>query len=264
MNNGLKVALRRTGALVRLSLLELWRRNDMFVLLLLALVLLVPLSMARPFGVQGAVRYFDEAAYLLIWAFSVFVSLGVGIRLFAAEFANRTIYPLLAKPVSRGQILVGKYLGAVIAGWSSLAFFYVLFAVSSGLRGGDGLSLCLLQAFVLHAAFVALAVATAVLVSLLVTPSAGATLCAILFPAMFFFGRNLPEYAETAGGVGGFLMRAVYWVAPHAEFFDMRQRVVHHWGCVDGIVFVAVLGYALAYVALLLLGGCRLLNRRSL
>ena len=35
--------MRRIAALVKLSLLELWRRNDMFVLLVLALVLLVPL-----------------------------------------------------------------------------------------------------------------------------------------------------------------------------------------------------------------------------
>ena len=69
--------LRRIGALVRLSLLELWRRNDMFALLVLALVLLVPLSMARPFGVAGATRYYDDAALLLVWGYSVFVSLGV-------------------------------------------------------------------------------------------------------------------------------------------------------------------------------------------
>ena len=64
--NCAKLFLRRMGALVKLSLLELWRRNDMFVLLVLALVLLVPLSMARPVGVEGATRYFDEAAFLLI------------------------------------------------------------------------------------------------------------------------------------------------------------------------------------------------------
>ena len=54
----MKGHVRRIGALVRLSLLELWRRNDMFALLVLALVLLVPLSLARPFGATGATRYF--------------------------------------------------------------------------------------------------------------------------------------------------------------------------------------------------------------
>ena len=115
--------MRRIGALVRLSLLELWRRNDMFALLVLALVLLVPLSLARPFGTAGATRYFDEAALLLVWGYSLFISLGIGGRLFTSEFANRTVYPLLAKPVSRGELLIGKYLGAVVASWSALVFF---------------------------------------------------------------------------------------------------------------------------------------------
>ena len=100
--------LRRIGALVRLALLELWRRNDLFALLVLALALLVPLSLARPFGTAGATRFYDDAALLLVWGYSIFVSLGVGARLFPGEFSSRTIYPLLAKPVSRGELLAGN------------------------------------------------------------------------------------------------------------------------------------------------------------
>ena len=89
------------------------------------------------------------------------------------------------------------------------------------------LSTCFLQAFVLHALFMALAVAAAVAGSFLLSPSASTTLLAILFPAMFFFGRRLPDYAGNVSGVLKGLVYAVYWVAPHAEFFDMRQRLVH-------------------------------------
>ena len=133
----MKGVFRRIGALVKLSLLELWRRNDMFALLVLALVLLIPLSLARPFGATGATRYFDEAALLLVWGYSLFIALGVGGRLFTSEFSNRTVYPLLAKPISRGELLLGKYLGALAASWSALIFFYALWAVSSVLRGGE-------------------------------------------------------------------------------------------------------------------------------
>jgi len=260
----MKGVMRRIGALVKLSLLELWRRNDMFALLVLTLVLLVPLSLARPFGASGATRYFDEAALLLIWGYSLFISLGIGGRLFTSEFANRTVYPLLAKPVSRGELLAGKYLGAVVASWSALAFFYALWSVSSLLRGGECLTVCFFQAFVLHALFMALAVAAAVAGSFLLSPSASTTLLAILFPAMFFFGRRLPDYAENVSGVLKGLVYAVYWVAPHAEFFDMRQRLVHGWGGVEAGVFLAVVGYGVVYSAILLSAALFLLNRKRL
>ena len=260
----MKGVMRRIGALVKLSLLELWRRNDMFALLVLALVLLVPLSLARPFGASGATRYFDEAALLLVWGYSLFISLGIGGRLFTSEFANRTVYPLLAKPVSRGELLVGKYLGAVAASWSALAFFYALWAGSSLLCGGECLTVCFFQAFILHALFAALAVAAAVAGSFLLTPSASTTLLAILFPAMFFFGRHLPDYAENVSGVLRGLVNAFYWVAPHVEFFDMRQRLVHGWGGVEAGVFLAVVGYGVVYSAALLFLAHFLFKRKRL
>ena len=250
-------------ALVRLSLLELWRRNDIFGLLVLALALLVPLSAMKPFGASGAVRYMDEVTLLLVWGYSLFIALGTGSRAFPPEFESRTIYPLLAKPVSRGTLLVGKYLGACTASLSALVFFYGLFVLSSVVRGVvPGIDL--LQALILHGAFVALAVAVAMLGSLLMTPSANLTLSAVLLGGMFFFGRRLPVYAETAGGALKTLLLAVYGLAPHAEFFDMRQRVVHGWGGVEPSVLFAVLAYAVVYVVVVLLIAKFVLGRRRL
>ena len=147
---------------------------------------------------------------------------------------------------------MGKYLGAVVASWSALAFFYILWAASTLLRGGECLTVCFFQAFILHALFAALAVTAAVAGSFLLTPSASTTLLAILFPAMFFFGRHLPDYAENVSGVLRGLVNAFYWIAPHVEFFDMRQRLVHGWGGVEAGVFLAVVGYGVVYSAVLL------------
>ena len=257
----MKLFFRQVRALVRLSFLELWRRNDVFALVLLGLALMVPLAMASPFGAEGASRYLDEMALLLVWGFSLFVALGAGQRLFPPEFESRTIYPLLAKPISRGRLLVGKYLGAVAASWSALAFFYLLFVASVLLRGGT-FAAELPQAIVLHFAFVALAVAVSLLGSLLVTASANLSLSSILLVGMFFFGRRLPEYADGLSPALAWAVKAVYAIAPHAEFFDMRQRLVHGWGAVDCGVFAAVLAYAIWYVFVVMLLADAALNRK--
>ena len=257
----MKLFFRQVRALVRLSFLELWRRNDVFALVLLGLALMVPLAMASPFGAEGASRYLDEMALLLVWGFSLFVALGAGQRLFPPEFESRTIYPLLAKPISRGRLLVGKYLGAVAASWSALAFFYLLFVASVLLRGGT-FAAELPQAIVLHFAFVALAVAVSLLGSLLVTASANLSLSSILLVGMFFFGRRLPEYADGLSPALAWAVKAVYAIAPHAEFFDMRQRLVHGWGAVDGRVFAAVVAYGLVYTSVCLLLSAAVLKRK--
>ena len=244
----MKATLRQMKALVRLSFIELWRRNDVFALLILALALLVPLSMASPFGATGASRYLDEVALLLIWGFSLFIALGTGSRLFPPEFESRTIYPLLSKPISRGALLIGKYLGAVAASGSALLLFYALFAGCSLLHGHPP-SLEFAQGVVLHLAFVALAVAVTLAGSLLVTPSANLTLSAIALTAMFFFGRRLPDYADSVAAPLSWLVNVAYAVGPHVEFFDMRQRLVHGWGGIEAPVMAAVLLYAATYSA---------------
>lgn len=259
----MKLFLRQVKALVKLSFLELWRRNDVVGLLILGLALMVPLSMASPFGAHGASRYLDEMALLLIWGFSLFIALGTGQRLFQPEFESRTIYPLLAKPVSRGRLLSGKYIGAVVASWTALAFFYLLFIGSVMMRGG-AFGVELLQAVALHFAFVALAVAVSLFGSLLMSASANLTLSAIVLVGMFFFGRRLPEYAEGLSPALAWLVRIVYAVAPHVEFFDMRQRLIHGWGAVDGWVLLLVLLYAFIYTLTLLALSVLVFRRRRL
>jgi len=259
----LKLFLRQMKALVKLSFVELIRRNEIFGLLLLAGALMVPLSMASPFGAAGASRYLDEVALLLVWAFSLFIALGTGSRLFPPEFESRTIYPLLAKPISRTRLLVGKYCGAVAATWSALALFYALYLGSSLLRGGS-LSFEFVQGFVLHLAFCAFAVAFVLFASLVVTRSAALTLSGITLVSMFFFGRRLLEYADSVSSPVAWLLKGVYAIGPHVEFFDMRQRLVHGWGSVDVSVFAIVLVYAVVYISLLLAAASFALKRKKL
>jgi hypothetical protein len=245
-----------------LSFVELWRRNDIFALLILALALLVPLSMASPFGASGASRYLDEAALLLIWGFSLFIALGTGARLFPPEFESRTALPLFSRPLPRGRILLGKYLGGVLASWSALLFFYALFAASVALRGGAAATAAMLQAVFLHLLFAAVAVALALLMSLVLSRGASLAFSGTLLAGMFFFGRDLPRYAEGAAAPVGWILRVIYAVAPHAEFFDMRQRLVHGWDAVDAAVVAVVAGYALVYAVVLLLLAKWTLERR--
>ena len=255
---------RQLAALVRLSLVDLYRRKDLAVLLILAVAVMAPLAMVKPFGVEGANRYLNEVAMVMIWLFSLIVALGVSARLFPVEFESRTIYPLLAKPVGRGTLLLGKYLGALAAAISALAVFYALYGLMAGLRQGVWFPPMLLQAFVLHAGLLTLVVAIGLLGSLLVTPGANLTLSGIVLGAMLLFGRRLPDLAAAQPAPLKGVVWFVHAVGPHAEFFDMRQRLVHDWPMLPWGVCALVWAYALAYAAACLLLAAAALRRRKL
>jgi ABC-type transport system involved in multi-copper enzyme maturation permease subunit len=255
--------LRQIRALAALSILELYRRKDLIVVFILSAVILLPLTLFAPFGVKGASRYINELALLLLWLFSLVITLGVSARLFPPEFDSRTIFPLLAKPVGRGTVLLGKYAGALAAAVSALAVFYAAYGALLGFRQGGWFPPVLLQAFVLHAGLLAVVAALAVLGSLVVTPSANLTFCALLVAGMLLFGQRLPDLAAAQPLPGKCVLTAIHWICPHLEFFDMRQRVVHVWPPVGWGVCAAALAYAAAYAsACLALAACAFRRKR--
>ena len=103
------------------------------------------------------------------------------------------------------------------------------------------------QAVALHLCCVMLVCALALLGSVVVTPSANVTLSALLVGGMLLFGPRLYELSLMRSGMAGGCLRALHWVLPHFELFDMRQRLIHGWEPLGTWVFLAVLGYGLAY-----------------
>jgi ABC-type transport system involved in multi-copper enzyme maturation permease subunit len=241
--------VRQIRALAGLAVLELYRRKDLIVVFVLSAVILLPLSVVTPFGVSGASRYINELALLLVWLFSLVIALGLSARLFPPEFESRTIFPLLAKPVGRGTILLGKYVGAWVASFSALAVFYAAYAVLVGVRQGIWFPAVLVQAFILHVGLLAVVTALGVLGSLLMTPSANLTFCALLVVGMLLFGQRLPAFAATQPLPGKCVLGVIHWIGPHLELFDLRQRLVHVWPPIGWGVCAAVLAYAAAYAA---------------
>lgn len=248
----MSVRMCQIKALMRLSVLELYRRKDMIVVFVLGAVILLPLALFNPFGISGASRYMNEVALLLVWLFSLVIGLGVSARLFPPEFESRTIYPMLAKPVARGTILTGKYLGALAAAVSALAVFYLAYGILVGVRQGVWFPVIFVQAFVLHIGFLMVVTALGLAGSLMMTPSANLTLSALVVVGMLFYGQRLPSLAASQPPFGRGVLTLLDWIGPHVEFFDLRQRVVHEWPAIGWNVCLAALVYAVGYASVCL------------
>ena len=53
--------------------------------------------------------------------FSVAIAIFVGVGLIHREVERRTVYTILSKPLSRGEFLLGKYVGLVGTLWMQAA-----------------------------------------------------------------------------------------------------------------------------------------------
>src|SRR6516225_9896333 len=121
-------------ALTEVVIKELYRRKDFYVLFILTALLTLMLGFVNFFHDDKIVRYLKEICLLLIWASALVIAIATTARQIPAERENRTIFPLLAKPVTRGQVVVGKFAGCWLACGIALVVFYFFFAVVTGSR----------------------------------------------------------------------------------------------------------------------------------
>src|ERR1043165_982823 len=90
---------------------ELRRRKDFYVLFILTALITLLLGSVNFFNEDKIVRYLKEICLFLIWGASLVIAISTSARQIPAEREHRTIFPLLAKPVTRNQLLLGKFWG---------------------------------------------------------------------------------------------------------------------------------------------------------
>src|SRR2546422_11693506 len=98
-------------AIAGVAIKELCRRKDFYVLFVLTALITLVMGSVNIFNEGGIVRYLKEICLFLIWMSSLVIAITTTARQLPAERENRTLFPLLAKPVTRNHVLIGKFLG---------------------------------------------------------------------------------------------------------------------------------------------------------
>jgi ABC-type transport system involved in multi-copper enzyme maturation permease subunit len=253
------------GALAGVVIKELYRRKDFYVLFVLTAVITVAAGSVRFFQDPNIVRYVKDLCLLLIWVSALLISIATAARQIPAERENRTIFPLLAKPVARGQVILGKFLGCWLASGAALAVFYLFFAVVTGSREHDWPVLDYLQAFLLQWTMLGIVTAMTMLGSIVfAAPSSTVTILFVVVAGILFLGRHLNTVALHNAEPVRSIIYAIYFIIPHLELFDVRERVVNDWGLVNWLDCGLAVLYAVAYTGLFLVLTWLAFRRKSL
>src|SRR5207248_1672255 len=168
-------------------------------------------------------------------------------------------YSLLAKPIDRHQLVLGKYTGllltlAVNLSVMALALYAVLTYMAWGLPGFSSpawerpaLDLMLLKAFFLTFVELAIVTAIALFFSTFSTPLLSAALTFGFFVAGRFSAdlRNFRDVVNSRPAA--MLAEGLYWLLPNLSGFDVRSQVVHGQPVPAGYVAITT-AYGLLYI----------------
>ena len=206
--------------------------------------------------------------------FGVFIAVFIGIGLVSKEVEKRSIYSLLAKPIERYHLVVGKYLGLLLTLVVNLSVMMVaLYAVLAymawmsppGASAGwerPALDLAMMKAGLLTFFELAIVTAIALFFSTFSTPILSAALTFGLFIAGRFSAdlRNFNQVIESSAA--NWLTAAIYWVLPNLSQFDVRAQVVHGEPVTAPYMAFSAL-YAVIYVAALVVAASAVFERRD-
>ena len=244
---------------------ELYRRKDSYVLFVLTAVITVLMGSVNLFHDNQIVRYLKEVCLLLIWICSLVIAITTTARQLPMECESRTIFPLLAKPVTRTQVLLGKFLGCWLACAVTLVAFYLFFGVAAMSKEHHWPLSNYFQAMALHWVMLGVVVAMTLLGSVVFSaPSANNTICFITVAFILLLGRHLDKVAMQTSEPARSALQALFFTIPHLEFFDLRDLVIHDWPPVRWFVCLKAVLYAAAYGAFFLTASCLLFRRKAL
>lgn len=254
-------------AIARNTVAEAVRSRILYLLLAFAIGLILLSAVLSDLTLGWQVRIVTDVSLSAITIAGSLLALLLGVGSVAGEVERRTAYPILGKPVTRGEFVVGKWVGvlgttylnvllmmlaatAMIARYSHEGFFqYTAGAYLATL------ALTLLRLAVIAGMAVAFSTFTSSTVAMIA--SVGLTVAGYFTGELrFFLTRSDDPVLRPLG-------QALYYAVPDFAALDTLPRLLHGHEILAPQVGWAAL-YAVTYAVAVLVIACRIFARRDL
>ncbi len=242
------------------------RRREIYVLVLVACGLLAVIMRMDFFGLGGLTKFYREASLQVMGLTTAFAVIVLAARQLPREMENRTIYPLLARPVRRVEFLLGKLLGVLLAGIFCFALFMIVFLAGSWRMQADVPWVLFIQHIYLQILMLAILATLGFLLSLLLHTDAAITICALLFLLSSVSSMMLVNLYGYLDGFGQRVVLFLTYFLPQLTLLDVSEKAVHAeiWPPLGGAVLLALSAYAGVYIGIYFLCALALFCRRAL
>jgi ABC-type transport system involved in multi-copper enzyme maturation permease subunit len=265
----------RTIALVaRAVFKESVRDRVPYSMVIFAVLLMAASYLISQLTAGQDLKIIKDLGLAAISVFGLLIATFIGIGLVAKEVERRSIFAILSKPVTRGQLILGKYAGLVMTLVVNVALMTVAFygalwfmdvTTSATIKAAwpaPAIDLRLLIAIALIVAELALVTAIALFFSTFSSPLLSAVLTLGLWVTGHFNSdlRNLENVVDSEGI--GWIGRILYYLLPNLAPFDVKAEVVYGQPVSAAHVGLTLL-YGAVYVSVLLLAAHAIFSQRD-
>jgi len=248
--------------IARMSLLENSKKQVFHVLCLLMFAVIASSSLLSIFTEGVKLKILKDLCMTCILFGGAVLSIALGSTGIPNDVENRTIYPIIARPISRIQYVIGKFLGTfltVAMGVAGMALIFGLM-IYTYQRSFDAF---LLMAVLFTLLEVAIIAALATTISTFTGPAITAMLTFIIYlfgtVKIGYFGNLIERGTQ---GVTTVVAKLIYHALPNLECFNLKTALVHH-DSIPASYLAQVAIYGACYVAFTLFVGSLYFARKE-
>jgi Cu-processing system permease protein len=257
--------MRRAGVVALNTFREAVRDRVLYNLVFFALLLMAAAVAVGQMSIGIEETVIVSLGLSAISVMGLLISIFIGVALVSKEMDKRTLYALLAKPLSRWEFLLGKFGGLVLTlavntAAMAAGLLLVMLYVKHSLERGETAVLVAVYFIWLK---LALVVALALMFSCFTTP-----LLAILFTVgLYIVGlyvqelRNLP--VEVMSPAMAAFTKWLSYLLPNFENFNVMAMAAHG-RAVPGTLILQNTLYTVIYCAIVLTAAAAAFSRRNL
>jgi ABC-2 type transport system permease protein len=262
------------GAVAVMTFRESVRDKVLYNLVFFAMLLTAASYLIGQLTAGQDVKIIKDLGLSATAMFGLFIAVFIGIGLVSKEVERRSIYSVLAKPIRRDQLVIGKYCGltltlavnvAVMAAAIYVVLAYMSWSTPASVAAAwdaPALDPAILKAVVMIFVELMLVTAVALFFSTFSSPMLSAAFTFGFYLVGHFSGdlRNFQQVVESPAAAR--VARGLYWVLPNLAQFDVKADVVHGVRVPFGYMAIAA-AYAAVYIATLLVVAMVVFSRRD-
>jgi ABC-type transport system involved in multi-copper enzyme maturation permease subunit len=241
--------LSRLRAVAAHTFRETVRERVLYNLVFFAILMTLSGLLLGQLSIRQDEKIIKDIGFAAMDLFGLLIAVFIGVGLVSKEIERRSLYPLLAKPVTRGEFYVGKFSGLVFTLLVNLVVMTAglyLTLLATGRRLDPGLLAAVYPIFL----GLVLVVAFAMLFSTL-TSSALASVFTVGVVVTGRFTDVVRNMREVAPGVPSWFVETLYLALPNFRNFDFKDKVAYG-DPVPAADLAWVTVYAAAYVVVVL------------
>jgi ABC-type transport system involved in multi-copper enzyme maturation permease subunit len=250
---------------------EAVRRRVLLVMLLIAVLFLAIAPGLNVLSARQETTVLKELTLGIIQISSAVIAIVLTVYMIPNEIERRTIYTILSKPVQRWQFLIGKYLGAVMALGLFMAVMtaVLLIMYATQQEGVNAEQLAgLVKAPVLYFIQMSLLAAVATFFSTFLSPivnfflTGGVFLVGQLFNPFFESMKS----SETVSPIARGMASLFHLILPNFANYNVENVFINPHAQIRGsetTYMITITAYGVIYIAILLMAGILIFDRRE-